>query len=113
MIYICKRKVNKIKFIDCVNKIISDYTYEQIRWYFYIYLIQNKQIKEKQTSIDFFKIPEPFKTIFIDFFYNKFFSNDKIWSFWTHLVFLEVIFTIILKMKTDYLSVHTVTSTQP
>lgn len=55
LIYICKRKVNKIKFIDCVNKIISDYTYEQIRWYFYIYLIQNKQIKEKQTSIDFFK----------------------------------------------------------
>lgn len=81
LIYICKRKVNKIKFIDCVNKIISDYTYEQIRWYFYIYLIQNKQIKEKQTSIDFFKIPEPFKMIFIDFFYNKFFSNDKIWSF--------------------------------
>lgn len=113
LIYICKRKVNKIKFIDCVNKIISDYTYEQIRWYFYIYLIQNKQIKEKQTSIDFFKIPEPFKTIFVDFFYNKFFSNDKIWSFLTHLVFLEVIFTIILKMKTDYLSVHTVTSTQP
>lgn len=30
LIYICKRKVNKIKFIDCVNKIISDYTYEQI-----------------------------------------------------------------------------------
>lgn len=81
LIYICKRKVNKIKFIDCVNKIISDYTYEQIRWYFYIYLIQNKQIKEKQTSIGFFKIPEPFKTIFVDFFYNKFFSNDKIWSF--------------------------------
>lgn len=79
-----------------------------------LYILNTEQAnKEKQTSIDFFKIPEPFKTIFIDFFYNKFFSNDKIWSFWTHLVFLEVIFTIILKMKTDYLSVHTVTSTQP
>ena len=25
--------------------------------------------------------PEPFKTIFVSFFYNNFFSNDKIWSF--------------------------------
>lgn len=81
LIYICKRTVNKIKFIDCVNEIINNYTYDQIKHYYYIYLLQNKQLKQKQTFINFFDIPEPLKKIFINFFYNKFFSDEKIWNF--------------------------------
>ncbi len=81
LIYICKRKANKINFIDCVKDILDNYTYEQIKHFYYIYLIQNKQIKKKQKSISCFKIPNSFKIIFVDFFYNRFFSNKKIWSF--------------------------------
>lgn len=81
LVYICKRKVDKIKFIDCVNDLISNYTYEQLKGYYYIYLKQNRQVTQKRTSIDIFTIPEQFKKIFVNFFYNRFFTDDKIWNF--------------------------------
>ena len=78
-----------------------------------LYILNTEQANKRKTNIyRLYKIPEPFKTIFVDFFYNKFFQMIK-FEFFDISSFSRSDFTIILKMKTDYLSVHTVTSTQP
>lgn len=81
LLYICKGRANNIRFIDCVTQIVNEYTYDQIKKYYYIYIIQNKQIRKKEKNITFFEIPIPFQNIFVEFFYKKYFSRDKLWKY--------------------------------
>ncbi|MFQ8734157.1 MAG: hypothetical protein ACLSAC_29045 [Enterocloster bolteae] len=77
--YICKRKTKKKLFLDYANDLLKNYSYNDLKSFFKIYIIQNKQLKNKSTKINVYPIPDSFKILFIDFFYEKFFSLDKIW----------------------------------
>ena len=77
--YICKRKDNKKKFINCVNNLLM-LNYNELKKYYKIYKKQNKKLEKKQLNIKVENIPEDLKTIFIEFFYKKFFDKPKIWK---------------------------------
>ena len=78
-----------------------------------IYCIIEEPYKHYFTEKVSFSLLNLLKRFLSVSFITIFFQMIKFGVFLTHLVFLEVIFTIILRKKTDYLSVHTVTWTQP
>ncbi|MBS5416415.1 MAG: hypothetical protein KHX58_01665 [Coprobacillus sp.] len=84
LIYICKRKYNKKKFLDSVDKLLR-LDEIRLRYQYYCYLQQKRELKSKKRCIDDFKskndgISLEWQVIFCDFYYKKFFTNEKIWS---------------------------------
>lgn len=77
--YICKRQFKKIKFIDCINSLLK-LDYNELEKYYKIYKKQNKKLEKRQFNIELIAIPKDLKIIFIDFFYENFFNNSKIWK---------------------------------
>ncbi len=80
LLYICKRKINKVCFTDCVNKLLRDYSDLQLKMHIYVYYRQNKELKEKAMFIEEKDVPSEWNYIFVEFFYKKFFSDEKIWE---------------------------------
>ncbi len=79
LIYIIKRKNDKICFSDLVQQLLAK-SHNDLKKYFYFYIIQNEAIKNKRNSIDSVDIPDGLKCIFTDFFYGKLLVSKKIWK---------------------------------
>ena len=80
LIYICKRKTNKISFVDCVDKLLSNYDKFELESQIYVFFRQNIELKKRKSFINESPLPQEWHTIFKDFFYEKFFSMKQIWT---------------------------------
>lgn len=78
--YICKRTRKGIHFIDLVDSILVNLSEQEIRKYYYLYLKQNEELKKRSSFIEEVTVPEEFKQIFVNFFYEHFFGMDGIWE---------------------------------
>lgn len=90
--YICKRTWKGIKFIDLVDRILINSSEQEIRKYYRLYLKQNEELKKRSSFIEPRTVPEEFKQIFVDFFYERFFSMDGIWKKIDDTVYTREIF---------------------
>ncbi len=80
LIYVCKRKHKGVCFVELVDRILSDMSELEIRRYYYIYIKQNRELKSQAAFIKYEMISDDFKKIFINFFYEHFFSMEGIWK---------------------------------
>lgn len=78
--YICKRVVNKVSFVDCIESLLSTYSKLELEMHMYVYYMQNRALKKRKSFIDELKVPDEWNRIFTVFFYEKFFVMSQIWE---------------------------------
>lgn len=78
--YIYKRKNDKIKFFSLIDSLLLNYSEDDIRHHFYIYLSQNKELKNHADFINKQVVPDEWSKIFKKFFYEHFFDMETIWD---------------------------------
>lgn len=78
--YICNRTWKGIKFIGLVDRLLISLDEREIRKYYSLYIKQNEALKKRSHFIEEVTVPQEFKQIFVNFFYERFFSMDGIWD---------------------------------
>lgn len=78
--YICERTVNHVCFSDYVDPLLSTCDKLEIENHMSMYYMQNKELKMRKSFIKEQPIPNEWKRIFKEFFYEKFFAMQQIWE---------------------------------
>lgn len=78
--YIFKYKVSGVFFENLFTDIVTKYTRTQILEFYSIYIEQNNNVNFLNYNVVLEKISIEFKTIFVDFYYDKFFTDETIWA---------------------------------
>lgn len=78
--YVIDRKHNGIIFNDLIDNIILENSLTDIEKNYTLFKNQNDSIDKLNYNISQEDIPEGFKILFVEFFYNKFFNYEKIWE---------------------------------
>ncbi|MBG9757298.1 hypothetical protein J2B92_19445 [Lysinibacillus sphaericus] len=78
--YIMQVIVNKESFSKVTLQIINNYSYAQLEAVYIVYLSQNALIKFKFYGLIKEIVPHEIKTLFVDFYYNRFFNDKVIWN---------------------------------
>lgn len=95
------RRIEKIKFIDYMDNILSAHSEAAIRHYFALFIFQNRQLNQRQKEIYYETIPDDFVLIFNKFFYEKFFNDDKICNLIYGIPYTRKIFHENFKSEND------------
>lgn len=88
----CKASKNLIEYIndriykgtifnELIDKIILENSLTDIELNYKLFKKQNDDVDKLNYNIKQEEIPEGFKILFVEFFYNKFFNYEKIWEF--------------------------------
>lgn len=78
--YIMNVQLNKVRFSEVIVDLLTNNNRNTIKRIIRIYIIQNKKIESQDYAIVQQNVPDEIKRIFIDFYYNKFFVDQNIWS---------------------------------
>lgn len=76
-----KRRHKKRSFFQQMDDLASGYSLEELRHFYAVYILQNRQLQQHKRNIWYEDIPEELKIIFCEYFYNKFFDDEKIWLY--------------------------------
>lgn len=80
LLLISNRTLKKVKFKDLLQNFIDSNDVSKIKYYYTCYNMQNDEINNGNYNIFEIEIDDNLKKIFIDFFYEKFFNDKKVWK---------------------------------
>lgn len=80
LLYISNRSFKKIRFRELLHDFIDTNDINKINYYYKLYNTQNEEINNGNYNILEIEIDENLKNVFVEFFYNKFFNDEKIWT---------------------------------
>jgi len=91
VITLYKNKYKKVKFSDLIDNILDNHNAQYIKESYKLYMLQNIALQNAiDTSIKNFTMPtkvngneietEPWKQIFSDFLYKKYFADEALWK---------------------------------
>lgn len=78
--FIYKSTSNNISFEELFTTILCKYSNDKILHFYQTYREQNDKVKNLDYNIDLVECGIEFKLMFVDFYYNKFFTSNTIWS---------------------------------
>lgn len=79
LMLISKRIIKKMRFSDLLQNFIDLNNANKINYYYTLYNRQNDEVNNGNYDIFEIEIDENLKKIFVDFFYDKFFNDKKVW----------------------------------
>lgn len=74
-----KRSKNGVKLYEYFDNFCSENVFYILNQY-YIYLSQNFSLDNENYNVEYFVINENLKVVFVDFYYEKFIKDTKIWE---------------------------------
>lgn len=77
--HIMQKTISGKKLEDLIYLIVVTCKPVEVEYTYKLYRIQNKEIYDSNYAIQQTPINEYFKSIFVDFYYNNFFVDDKVW----------------------------------
>lgn len=80
LLLISNRTLKKVKFKDLLQNFIDSNDVSKINYYYTLYNMQNDEINNGNYNIFEIEIDNNLKKVFIDFFYEKFFNDKKVWT---------------------------------
>lgn len=78
--YIMNVQLKNVKFSEVIFDLLNNNDKNTIKSIIEIFIIQNNQIESQDYAIVQQNVPDEIKRIFVDFYYNKFFVDQNIWS---------------------------------
>ncbi|WP_414150578.1 hypothetical protein ACIZ62_15655 [Acetobacterium carbinolicum] len=80
LVYIYKRANNNVSFSSNVTQLLSKYSENEIRKHLYTYYYQNNALKSRKAFIDVQNVPDEWRVVFKNFYYEKFFNMPQVWE---------------------------------